>query len=119
MTPDRIALALTTERDRVYPPMRWVARWSTGTNIPLGLNRGALAAALQIPDWYDQGLWLISEQGHGQLLEGFGPAYDGASVTAWSGIEARARLALLVPPDVQDRRESAIPTNPPSPPAAS
>jgi hypothetical protein len=86
---DAIALELTTELDRVYPPMRWTARWSDGNNIPFGLAAESwLRRAIKIPDYYRAGLWLFSEEWHGHLVPDIGSAADGLRVTAWNRAEA-------------------------------
>lgn len=96
MNLDDIALAHTNELDRVYPPMVWTARWSTGSNMPIGTPEQqwivhALHGTTE-QQFYKPGLWLVSEEGHMELFSNIGESMDGMTVTAWTYREAEARL---------------------------
>lgn len=96
---DAIAQECTTDIDRVYPPMKWVARWSTGDNIPHEIATGpefVRAFFRHIlrkapPDWYEPGLWIFSDDGPRALTE-LGREHDGRTVKAWTSREAIARF---------------------------
>ncbi len=77
----------------VYPPMLWTSRWSTGDNIPLGLSAPAwVREAVDIPDFYDAGLYLFSHEGHGHRVANGTPSMAGASFMAYNGEHAEAEL---------------------------
>ncbi len=72
--------------------LKWTARWSDGRNIPLGINPPWGMPADHLPDWYPEGLWLFSEQGHGQPALGGFEAHDSWVVYAASGDDAVTAL---------------------------
>lgn len=96
MQPDAIALFFTDPLDRVYPPMTWTSLWSTGTNMPLARTplEKQLLDYLDGPEFYGEGLWLLSEERHAIQVPNGRPDEAGVSVCAWTRREALIRFEV-------------------------
>lgn len=94
---DAITEAYTDALDRVYPPMKWRSVWSSGDNIPLGIAfPSAWSSALKLPNFYERGLFLFSEEGHPHHIPDLDESAAGRQVVAYNRREAEARLRIAL-----------------------
>lgn len=95
---------LYTDMDTVYPPMRWVARWSTGSNIPTHIEQCPLIEAAiilaggTVHSHYEPGLLLFNEEGGMHKVPNGRCEWAGVHVMAYTRRHAVHELICKVSP---------------------